>query len=108
MKWLTLIALVLASAPALAEKKKLDYHGRDAHGAAVIDHGEGKRAAKVGDDVPGWGKVKSIDEEQIVLQRLLGDEERAALLKKGLIPFAAKETIVPRFDKRVILRSPQD
>jgi hypothetical protein len=105
MKWLALIALLLASTPALADRK-LDYLGRDESGAAEVDHGEGRRKVKVGDDVPGWGRVKSIDDEELIVERALSDEERAALLKKGLIPFAAEQTIVHRLDRRIQLRTP--
>jgi hypothetical protein len=105
MKWLALIAL-LASTPALADKK-LEYFGRDQAGAAVIDHGQGRHSATVGDEVPGWGRVKSIDDDKIVVERVLSDDERAALVKRKLIPFASEQTVVERADRRIRVRSPQ-
>jgi hypothetical protein len=101
MKWLALIAL-LASAPAFADRK-IEYYGRDDTGAASVDEGAGRHAVNVGDDVPGWGRVKSIDDDKIVVERVFTPDERAALQKKGLVPFASEQTIVERADRKIKL-----
>jgi hypothetical protein len=90
------IALVLFSFGALADR--LEYVGRDPSGAAVVKHAQGRQTVNVGDDIPGFGKVKSVDERELRVVRVLTDAERAALKARGLLPAAAELMIVPRRD----------
>ena len=90
------IALLLFSGAALADR--LEYVGRDETGAAVVEHSKGKQSVNVGDEIPGFGKVKSVDERELRVVRQLTDEERAALKARGLMPVAVELMIVPRRD----------
>lgn len=93
-------ALLLAGA---AFADKLEYVDRDAAtGAALVEHGQGKQAVREGDEIPGWGRVKSVDERELRLERRLTDAEREALRKKGALPVATEEIIVPRRDLRTV------
>jgi hypothetical protein len=101
MKPIAFLAALLLSGTALADK--LDYVGQDkTTGAAWVEHGQGKQAVLVGDEIPGWGRVKSVDERELRVVRQLTDAERAALRARGLVPVAAEEMIVPRRDLRSV------
>ena len=91
-----MIAMLLLSGAAFADK--LEYVGRDETGAAVVEHSKGRQSVNVGDEIPGFGKVKSVDERELRVMRQLSDDERAARKARGQVPVAAEVRIVPRRD----------
>ena len=101
MKTILVLAILLLPAAAPADKLEYEAHDRRA-GAAQVRHARGSQAVKEGDEIPGWGRVKSFDDRELRLVRRLSDEERASLRQRGLLPVAAEEIIVPLRDAQTV------
>lgn len=101
MRWFAMAALLLAALPAAADK--FEYLGRDkATGAARVDRGAaGKHTVQEGDEIPGLGRVKSVEDHQLKVERRLSKEERDALKASGALPVEVDEIRVPRKDLRL-------
>ena len=102
----TFIAALLLSLPLFAAGK-LEYLERDANGAAVVQHEGGRQTVNTGDEIPGHGKVKSVDDNSIHVVRETTQQERDALLARGLIPVMAEEYVVHRSDHRSVPITPR-
>jgi hypothetical protein len=97
--------VLLLSGAALADR--LEYVGRDKDtGAAQVEHAQGKQSVQVGDDIPGWGRVKSVDDTALHVVRQLTDAEREARKAKGQMPVNAELMIVPRRDTHTVPIAP--
>ncbi len=65
---------------------------------AVIETAAGAQVVELGDLVPGYGSVISIDREVIVLRRVLSEAERDALYEQGRTDYWAEQVDVVRED----------
>lgn len=67
---------------------------------AAVETAAGAQWVGLGDWVPGFGTVVDIDEERVVLRRILDETEREALASQGFLSYAAEEAVVLREDLR--------
>lgn len=81
-----------------------EIYGIDTQKAAVRDDHEATRQLRIGDELAELGEVKSIDEDEIVLERTLGEEERHDLAARG---FAAPDVRRLRL-RRALDVTPED
>lgn len=62
---------------------------------AVIQMAGGQRhEVRVGSEVPGLGRVKSLDDRRMVVERILTEEETDALYCRGAVPVEAQEMVI--------------
>ena len=59
--------------------------GRSAHTAVVEDDDHGPREVRKGDVLPELGEIQTIDDDEVVFERILSDEERDQLRAEGLL-----------------------
>ena len=103
----TLAIFLLLSGAAMADR--LEYVGRDKDtGAAQVEHARGKQVVQVGDEIPGWGRVQSVDDVTLHVVRQLTDAEREARKAKGQMPVNAELMIVPRRDTHTVPLAPSN
>lgn len=90
------LAVVVAGASALPAKN-LRYLGK-APGNAThgrVQH-EGKSFdVQVGDEIPGWGRVKAVTDEELVVERELPADEKRDREAKGEVAADVQEVHVP-------------
>jgi hypothetical protein len=55
-----------------------------------------------GDMIPGWGRVKKLDDYSIVLERALTELEKESMRSRGSLAYDVLEIEIPREDLRVI------
>jgi hypothetical protein len=90
------LAIVLAGASALPAKN-LRYLGKasDDHTRGRVQQ-EGKSfSVQVGDEIAGWGKVKAVTDEELVVERELTDDEKRDHEAKGEVAADVEEVHVP-------------
>ncbi len=90
------LAVVLAGAGALPANN-LRYLGKapdDATSGRI--HHEGKSySVRVGDEIPGWGRVKAVTAEALVVERELTADEKRDREAKGLVAADVQDVHVP-------------
>ena len=59
------------------------------------------REVAPGMEIPGWGRVKEIGEDRIVVERPLTEAEKTDLEERGAATYDALEIHIPREDLRV-------
>jgi hypothetical protein len=59
--------------------------GRSARSAIVEDDDGGPREVRKGDVLPELGEIQTIDDDEIVIERILTEEERDKLKANGLL-----------------------
>ena len=90
------LAVMLAGASAL-QAKSLRYLGKaaDDHTHGRVQQ-EGKSfTVQVGDEIPGWGHVKAVKDEELVLERELTADEKQDRKAKGQLSADVEEVHVP-------------
>ena len=92
------IALAVALIAAVAlPANNLRYLGKasDDQTRGRVQH-EGKSfTVQVGDEIPGWGKVKAVKDEELVLERQLTADEKHDRDTKGEVAADVEEIHVP-------------
>jgi hypothetical protein len=82
----TAAALLLLAASATAGEGPR-YVGRagDDSGKARVEYRGKSYLVRAGDEIPGWGRVKSVSDEAVVVRHELSAEEKRAREDAGLI-----------------------
>ena len=92
------IALAVAFVAVVAlPANNLRYFGKasDDHARGRVQH-EGKSfTVQVGDEIPGWGKVKAVRDEELVLERQVTPDEKHQREAKGQVAVDVEEVHVP-------------
>ena len=93
------IGLTLIGKAALADEiRYLAWNGP--HARATIGVAGTTRSVAIGDSIPGFGTVITLDEWHMVLRRFLSEAERADLESRGFIGHRANQVEVVREDLR--------
>ena len=90
------LAVLLAGVTALPAKN-LRYLGKASDDASRghVQH-EGKSyKVKVGDEIPGWGRVKNVTDEELVVEREVSADEKRDREAKGLAVADVQDIHVP-------------
>jgi len=99
MRTLTVVAAlaVMLGSGAPARAQELRYSGKVADGTnRGRVHWQGEDySVREGDDIPGWGRVKAVTEEALVVSRRLTDAEKQAREAEGLLVVDIQEVRVP-------------
>jgi hypothetical protein len=90
------LAVVLAGATALPAKN-LRYLGKasDDHTRGRVQDEEKSYSVRVGDEIPGWGRVKAVKDEELVVERELTADEKRDREAKGQVAADVEEVHVP-------------
>jgi len=93
----TAAALLLLALPATAAEAPR-YVGRlgDDSGRARIEYRGKAYLVRVGDEIPGWGRVKSVSEEAVVVRRMLSAEDKRAREAAGLLAPDMQDIRLPK------------
>ncbi len=80
----------------------LRYWGtQEAPSTGWLDTGRGALyEVRVGSEIPGWGRVKEVHADHIVLERILTEDDKRALREQGALVHDAYEIHLPREDLR--------
>ena len=78
-------AMLGAMAPTPARALSYVSPGRRADSAIVEDEDRRPRELQKGDVLPELGEVRTIDEDEVVFERILSDDERDKLKAEGLL-----------------------
>lgn len=95
---LILAALALFTVSENSFSADVSYLGRGAAPgtAIVLDSEHGSRQIREGETLPGLGELRTIADDELVFERELGNEERAALVAGG--------AVVPDIQRRHLYR----
>ena len=90
---LTLIVVVLVLTWSPAAAGPLHYWGVSPSDAstAVVEHDGQLHSVRPGDMIPGWGTVHAVDGHEIVVKRVLTDDEKSALSAQGKAVYDAQQ-----------------
>jgi hypothetical protein len=98
-----MVALAVAGGSAAAEE--LRYWGPvgDDYGSGLVELGGQRYVVRAGDEVPGWGMVGAVTEEELILYRWMSEAERQGLEDQGAVVYDVQEirlrnlrTLLPR------------
>lgn len=93
------LALWMAAVTA-AQAQGLRYLGSDAGtpiGRVELTPGQ-LTEIRVGDEIPGWGRVTNISETHLVVERRLSPAEQDRLRSQGAAVYSVLELHIPRAD----------
>jgi len=88
--------LLLAASAGAAEAPRYVGRAGDDSGRARIEYRGKSYLVRVGDEIPGWGRVKSVSEEAVVVRRALSVEEKQAREAAGLLAPDMQDVRLPR------------
>ena len=77
--------LLLAASATAAEAPRYVGRAGDDSGRARIEYRGKSYLVRAGDEIPGWGRVKSVSDEAVVVRRELSAEEKRARQDAGLL-----------------------
>jgi len=106
MKTTALALMILAAWPgsaAAAAAQELRYWGRSpgtATGVIELGHGTYYEIAP-GADIPGWGRVKEVTDDLLVVERARSAAEMQQAQERGALVHEAIEIHIPRHDLRL-------
>jgi hypothetical protein len=89
------LLLLAISATAAETPRYLGRAGDDSGRARIVFRGK-SYLVRAGDEIPGWGRVKSVGEEAVVVRRELSAEEKRAREDAGLLAPDVQEVRIPR------------
>jgi hypothetical protein len=90
------LVVVLAGVTALPAKN-LRYLGKasDDHTRGRVQHDGKSYTVQVGDEIPGWGRVKAVRDEELVVERELTADEKRDCDAKGVVAADVEDVHVP-------------
>lgn len=106
MRTLTVVAAwaVMLGSAGPAPAAELRYSGKAADGTnrgRVHWRGQDYSVGE-GDEIPGWGRVKAVGEEALVVSRTLTEAEKQAREAEGLLVVDIQEVRVPKSTPRLV------
>lgn len=107
MRTLTVVAAwaVMLGSAGPAPAAELRYSGKAPDGTnRGRVHWQGQDYnVREGDEIPGWGRVKTVSEEALVVSRALTDAEKQAREAEGRLVVDIEEVRVPKSAPRVAI-----
>lgn len=99
---LMLAAALLSIAPTIVLGQPLRYLGRapETRGGTIALGDRAYDDIRPGMDIPGWGRVKEVRDDRIVIERARTDAEKEAMARRGALPHDILEVHVLRDDWR--------
>jgi hypothetical protein len=105
--WVVIFTAVMtfavATGPAVAEEVRYWGPVGEGDGRGLVELGGQSFAVRAGDELPGWGTVAAVTEEELILYRRLSEAERRALGEQGGAVYDVQEirlrnlrTLLPR------------
>jgi hypothetical protein len=58
------------------------------------------REVTVGDEIPGWGRVREVGDDHLIVERVLGEADQERLQSEGMMPYDVLELRILREDLR--------
>jgi hypothetical protein len=96
------VGLVLLSAVSPADAQSLKYLGRHpGEPRGVIEQNGQQHEVVPGTQVPGWGQIQDMTDEQLVIDHYLTDDEKGQLRAQGAEIYDVSRVRVPREDLKV-------
>lgn len=101
-------ALGMWSAPS-AQPQALRYLGPDSSRPTgwIELAGEQAREVAVGEEIPGWGRVRDITETHLGIEQPVSEAEQARLRSQGMAAYEVLELVIPRADLGSVPLSPR-
>jgi hypothetical protein len=87
------IGTVLGVSAVPARAQNLKYWGkRPGAPTGIVETAPGQRVeVNLGDEIPGWGRVKEIRDRDLIVERDLSDEEKVGLQSQGFATYDSLE-----------------